>query len=477
MKFKLLRRVACLAGLMAVLAGAVEIPAGQILEVRLSTAAITGVSKAGDRLEAILISPVMDAVGVVAPAGSRLLGCVAKAQALGMGFKNGRAQMSLLFDRIVVPGLEPVPVRTTLVHVDTARERVNGNGQIDGISPAISASSALATYAWRLVILEPAIGAAVWGVKFLMAPAPDPEIRLPVGAELLLRVIEPVTLNYNPEPMRLRPLEPAYAAELLEWLNSRESLRIMRKSGAPGDPINLVFVGRESAMLSAFAAAGWSKGEIRHATSLAKTYFHLIQRKGYATGPMAPMTYQGAAPAYTFQKTLNTFSRRHHLRIWNTGTDSAGVTRWAVAGTEDTDIHFSGRSWTHEIDPEIDHERSKIATDLLYTGCVTAMSLLDAQNGDVPGFVTDGAVAALRLNECESPRAMPTEPKATKGRAFARTMKAFGKDIVRSNLATIALTDAHVPPQAFTSKAPPENYRATWANQQATLWKPRVDVK
>lgn len=452
-----------------------ELPAGYVLEARLTSALASDKSRPGDPVTAELISPAVVDGTVLLPSGAKLYGTVKKAAPLGLGFKRGRASLGIDFHEIAFQE-RSVPVRLALATVDTAREGIGHSGDVDGISPGVSVSSALAAYAWRLVLLEPTVGAAVWAVKFLLAPAPDPEIRLPVGAEILLRVLDPVELPARGEGRPVAALERKDHREWRRFLESKP-LRAERRSGAPADRINLLLAGEADWIQRAFRSAGWTHAESRNPVSLAKTYFHIVQRKGYATGPMSSMKFEGRDPDFTFQKTLNSYARRHHLRIWRAGESASGLPLWAVAATEDTNIHFSRRekNFTHEIDPNIDNERAKVVNDLVYTGCVEAASLIAMPPMETPEFVTDGAIAALRLHECGQPRMMAEASQQKRGHAFSRTVKALGKDLVRSNFGQIAITGARVPPQAFTSKPVSENHREAWARQQAALWERRAE--
>lgn len=431
-------------------------------------------AKPGDTIQAELISPVAIDGRVALPAGAKVQGRVVHAEALGWGVKKGRAGLSLQFDELVCEQTgESIRVPMALEKVDTAREDVAADGRIHGISPAMSVSSALAAYAWRLVMLEPTIGMAVWGVKFALAPAPDPEIRLPVGAEMLLRTTERAEF-----PIASQSSTPAVMEDgehrLLRLGLEGGPLRIQRKSGEDADRINVVIAGEEEAIQRAFAAAGWVKGEKRTPVSLAKTYFHIVQRKGYPTGPMTPMTFVGKEPSFTFQKALNTFSRRHHLRIWRTSITSNDQPVWFVAATEDIDVGFDGGGWTHQIDEEIDNERAKVVSDLMYTGCVAATALIHSPRLETPELRTDGAVAGIRLNSCDAPRLMAKAERKPRGNGFARFAKAMCKEAVRSNLSSIAMTTAHFPSKAFAAKPEDKGHRGLWAKQQASVWERKV---
>lgn len=455
----------------------IDLPAGHVLEARLTSSVASDTSQPGDVVTAELISHAVVDGRIVVPHGAILYGRIKKAAPLGFGIKRGRASLGLDFDEVSV-GNQRIPARMALAKIDTAREELNSSGDVNGISPAVSVSSALGAYAWRLVLLEPAVGAAVWAVKFTLAPAPDPEIRLPVGTEILVRVIESVAF---PDAQERTPVASLDREEREEWRQRLEArpLRAERSSGSSADRINLLFAGDAYAIQRAFQAAGWTQGEARTPVSLAKTYFHMVQRKGYSTGPMSPMKFEGKDPDYTFQKMLNSYSRRHHLRVWHVGVSDHGLALWAVAATEDTDIHFSRKSkrWTHEIDENIDNERAKVVSDLLYTGCVDAASLIEVALLETPEFVTDGAVAGLRFNSCEEPQVMASASRRKDGNAFSRAVKAFCKDVVRSNFGQIAATGVHVPPQALTAKPVAGNHREAWARQQATLWTRRTTAE
>ena len=117
----------------------------------------------------------------------------------------------------------------------------------------------------------------------------------------------------------------------------------------------------------------------------------------------------GKPPAYAYAKTLNTFSKRHHLRIWASSLPWEGQTVWTSSSTHDTGIGFSKKNKTfiHLIDTHIDNERAKVVNDLIFTGCVSNVQLVarpwipkDAKNGTGEDLITDGRIAVLQLNEC-----------------------------------------------------------------------------
>src|SRR4051812_22334405 len=80
-----------LAGLLLLLSGPVcaqELPIGTALAVRLSGATGSHTSERGDPIEATVIAPVSVQGRILIPQGSRLLGSIAQATAIGFGLKH-----------------------------------------------------------------------------------------------------------------------------------------------------------------------------------------------------------------------------------------------------------------------------------------------------------------------------------------------------------------------------------------------------
>jgi hypothetical protein len=115
---------------------------------------------------------------------------------------------------------------------------------------------------------------------------------------------------------------------------------------------------------------------------------------------------EGKPADLVFEKTNDTFARRHHLRMWRRPGTVGGKPVFAVAATHDTGINFSDaeRTFIHRIDPQIDREREKVVNDLLFTGSVKAYELVDrpqvprqSHNATGDSIETDGRIAVLLL--------------------------------------------------------------------------------
>ena len=151
----------------------------------------------------------------------------------------------------------------------------------------------------------------------------------------------------------------------------------------------------------------------------------------------------------TRQKSLNSYAKRHHLRIWKQPGDWSAQDVWLGAATWDTGATLSvrHRRFIHHIDPNIDEERTKIVRDLTLTGCVDAVYLaprpeiprvLENATGDM--FRTDGDIAIVRLKDCDPPptiaagATLPYRPRSPFARFLRRQVLTFRSDIWRANV-------------------------------------------
>jgi hypothetical protein len=119
-------------------AAAAEVPAASELHVRLKTKVSSAASKPGERVEAVLIAPVLSGGTIAIPAGAGVAGEVKEAKP-SKGPED-RAHLRIAFTEVRAGGkLFSLPLR--LKDVDNAREIVEKDGKILGIvgSQTISA--------------------------------------------------------------------------------------------------------------------------------------------------------------------------------------------------------------------------------------------------------------------------------------------------------------------------------------------------
>jgi len=416
------------------------------LEVRLRHEVNSYSSRVGDRVQGVLIAPFrVDGFDRVA-AGARVWGEVAEVRRVGVGFVRETAALTLRFTELETgPGVR-MAIGSRVVTIDNARERVDGDGRIRGIrstnTPGFRASGLLTSFA----AVDPIALAFSTAAFATLLRFSEPEIRLQAGTELLLELREPLPLAPLPPP--LLGLPAPVPAALLERLPYRTQTAERR---VESDITNLIFAGEPAAIERAFLAAGWQMPEALSAATRYRTLRAMAENQEYKEAPMSLLLLDGEAPVQSWAKALNTFAKRHHLRVYATKERWLDRPVFTAAATQDVSINFSrGRElFTHLIDEQIDRERSKVVSDLLFTGCIDAVGLEPRRwvpetvfNATGQNLVTDRQAAVLVFNSCSGARqfdeAVAEAPGPHRGNRVARiarqTVLTFRNDIYRGSL-------------------------------------------
>src|SRR5215212_3949258 len=167
-----------------------------------------------------------------------------------------------------------------------------------------------------------------------------------------------------------------------------------------------MFIGTEEQLQKAFEAAGWTTAHQKNTTSVLETVRAVAEVRGYKEAPMSTLLLDGRRSDFDFQKQNNTFAKRHHLRIWRRPVSFMDRPVWVSSSTHDIGIEFSqeNRTFIHVIDPQIDRERAKVVSDLLFTGQVESLALVErpqvprtGRNATGDNIETDGRIAVLVL--------------------------------------------------------------------------------
>jgi hypothetical protein len=242
--------------------------------------------------------------------------------------------------------------------------------------------------------------------------------------------LRPAT-NQNSDVPLLSAAETATVQKTLATLPVQQT---DRGPNHPSDLVNILIIGSRGEISRSFRAAGWTLPETHGVMALYHIFHCAVERKSYSHLPMSNLKLNGVAPDAAFEKSLDTFAKRHHVRLWH--DDKAGV--WLAAATEDVGYRREGVHLTHRTDRRIDNERAKVVNDLAFTGCVDRGALIPrdslkpAQDAG-SSISTDGDIAVLQLNGCEQPHAMPTDPQKPRPVRAIRAVIAVGVDIARSN--------------------------------------------
>ena len=370
---------------------------GSSLQVRLTTSVSSATSRAGNLVSAVLTVDA-DASGPVMPAGTIVRGVVR--QATAFSWSAPQASLWLDFRELADGAGHSMAIATKVVAVDNARETVDQDGRILGITPPRETPSN-AEDAVLLAALAPELYDLA-RAEFRLRELERPDIVYASGTDVVLETLS-VTRGV---PTRARRTEAAPDAGLLS-LAAAQPLRTMAGTPArPADVINLVFGATDEELSGGFASAGWNTAVALGLRADARTILAVAEDRGYKLGPVSLQSFNGRPPDHVFQKQNNTFDRRHHIRIWRVPQPGQGRPVWVASATHDTGIKFSHeeRTFTHRVDANIDLERQKIVDDLRFAGVVARYALegraeipahLTNATGDA--MTTDGRIAVLVL--------------------------------------------------------------------------------
>ena len=388
-----------------------QAPAGMQLNVRLTTTIGSYASKVGTPVSAVLIAPSMVNGRIMLPAGSTLSGKVKMVHRVGFGIVHETAALDLEFNRVTLENGDQIPLSVQLTDVDNARESVKPDGRIQGLRATNSPCYRVSGYIRRLIDLDIHARLATWAVKSVITQLPEPEIYYPAGSELTLKLVQPLQSKKTFE----REV-PAQTADREELLNAAAAMPTRLKASAkarPGDITNVLLIGSREQIAAAFTAAGWVQAQ-------PMTLLHRIwliratsESHGYVNSPMTPLVLNGNAADMSWEKSLNDVQKRHHIRLWRQPGDWQGQEMWVGAATRDVSFAYlrPGQNLTHQIEANVDREREKVASDLIFTNCVNLLDWVErpdvprvAQNGTGDLMTTDTRMVVMELNDCRAPR-------------------------------------------------------------------------
>ena len=407
------------------------LPAGSVLEVRLETGVASYTSRPGLRVTGVLVAPLRAGGRTLLPMGSRVDGTLRSVRRVGLGLWHETARLQLEFNRVELPGGEWLAFKSRLIEVENSRERVDSSGVIRGIR----ATGTLANRATNLINAGAMLDPIAWAFSLASSASllrfSEPEILLPVGSEVRVRLENDVPFQgfpVAPEPGISR--DPDDRQSLEHLVRSLPYRTLTLKSSRPSDITNVAFLGGKEALERAFEAAGWVAPDPRTSTTIYRTFRAITEDQGYHRAPMSRQTLAGADPVLSVSKTLNTFARRHHARIWHRHETWNARDLYLAAATQDVAVAFSqkNRTFIHVINEQLDAERDKIVNDLVFTGCVDGVERVErpwvprqSRNATGDRMTTDGAIMVVKLNDCESPRRTsgPPDPLQS-GKALQR---------------------------------------------------------
>ena len=431
------------------LANCENIPPGKSFWVRLLDPVASYSSKPGTFVRAVLIqSPDCDGAPVF-PAGLEVDGQVTAVRKVGLGFIHETASLEIIFDRIVTADGSLLPIASQVVEVDNARESVR-KGKIQGILATYTPQGRITDGLGHLPSLNP-YSAPSLIVYRLLTVLPEPEIYLPPGTDLRLRLNVPLYVGDQPELPQVSFQMDEIERGDVEMLLQKNTPRTYTGKGKEADLVNVLFVGSHEQMDAAFKTAGWMNGDRISTRSVLREFRAFLTLSNYPSAPITTQYLQGQRQEVTWQKSFNSYSRRDHVRLWEEHGTVLGQDAWLGAYSRETSavLSISQHKFIHHLDRNLDGGVNMLARDLTLAGCVKSVQLLprpELQNTFVNAtgdeMRTDGMLTVVQLADCansptEFTRAnplIPVRPHSRLVRYLRTQVLLYRGDVVRGNL-------------------------------------------
>lgn len=429
-----------------------ELPAGKILEIRLTHSLASFSARKGNDVAGVIIAPVLDRGHIVIPMGARVIGNVLGVTRVGLGLIHETARLTISFNKLTLPDGTVMPLATQVTQVDNARETVDKRGRVDGIRSTGTIGYRANNAIGSVAMLDPIAYVYVNVAAARVLRFSEPEIWFPAGTELAVKLLTPLSLSKTyPSPAPAIEASAAQRTELESLLRALPYRTATVNTNTKSDLTNLIFLGTPAAVERAFEAAGWVQTDRLNTITGFLTLRSIAENQSYSSAPMSMLLLDEQRPYFEFSKSLNTFARRHHTRIWLRSETWQGIPVLTASSTQDIGIDLSRRKRTfiHVIDTDIDNERAKIIDDLIFTGCVDAAELFPrpwvppgSSNATGEALHTDRRVAVLEMNDCLHPHEpvdlqAPPDQRATGNtveRGFRQGFLVTRNDIYRGNL-------------------------------------------
>jgi len=471
-----------------------RIPAGETLWIRLTAPITTYTARPGDPVHAVLTEDLVCDDETVLPMGAPVEGVVRSRRKVGWGFVHETAALEIEFTQATAqPGIS-LDLVARVEEVENAREKVR-NGVIRGIRSTATVQGTADSRLKHLPTWNPYSDLILITYAATFPIFPEPEIYYPAGTDMRLRTAKEIPLPpamaavWHPSPSPNPPESDLPEsdqpdADSLRQLVAEMPTRATNTRHVEADLVNMVFLGSETQVKSAFRIAGWNGADSHGPGAWAKNFYALLNNSGYAKQPMMKFLLDGKPEDMKWQRNLNSYGHRDHLRLWQfAGKGAPGPVAsqpvWAGSCTHDDSAAFNFRHWRfmHHVAPAIDDERSTVVRALTFAGCVKSVSYvprpdpitsLRSTMGEV--MLTDGAVAVVTLQDCRpvlpeadlSAKRARFKPGNYAFRYIRRQVLGYRNDIFRENFIYGAYALGRVTVKALRPKPPiVENAKAT----------------
>jgi LssY C-terminus len=420
-----------------------QVPAGEDFRIRLLDPVSSYSSKTGASVRGILIESPRCAGVAVFPLGTLVEGQLKSRHKVGMGFRHETAALDLQFDRLSPKDAPPVAIQTTLMEVDNARELVK-KGVVLGIRSTDTLQGIMTTRVIHLPAWNPY---SYWtlAIRRLLFPSfPEPEIYLPPGTDLRLRLAAPLQVESRFSPVTA---DQEFAESDANSFDAKALLlpdRSRTAKGRDSDVVNLEFIGSREQVEKAFTAAGWNGSDPVSAQSVFRVFHAFISQSNYPRSPVSRQLLDGKPSDLVWEKSFDSYAKREHLRIWSAPDTWQGQPVWLGSAIRETGavLSFRRMRFVHRLDIDLDAERRGVIRDLRVVGCVDAVHTASrpamaglSESATDDKMRTDGGMAVVQLKDCEPPAFGDTSP-ALAGRPRLRIVRYFRMQVLslRSDL-------------------------------------------
>jgi hypothetical protein len=432
--------------------GCDQLPAGQTLWIRLASPISTYTAKVGDPVHAVLTQDLVCDSEIVLPMGAPIEGVVHSKRKVGWGIRHETAALELEFNRATPKPGVALAFNARVEEVQNAREGVK-NGVIQGIRSSDTFQGRINSRLIHLPTWNPYSDPFLIAYKATFPIFPEPEIYYPAGVDMRLRTTKEVSF-----PPALGTAQPesslafnATQSDQLDQLVRQLPRRVTTRKNVDADLLNIVFMGSQDEVKAAFRQAGWDNADPVSRRAMLKSLYALLNNSGYPQQPMTTFLLHGKPEDMNWQKSLNSYDRRDHLRIWQWTFKGTTESVWISSSTHDTSavLAVKYKGFVHHITPDVDDERATVIRDLNFAGCVRSVSYVSnpemptaTHNATGDAMYTDGSVAVVALQACQS--SDPPLDSYAKGASFKpgnyafryirRQILTFRNDILRANI-------------------------------------------
>ena len=197
---------------------------------------------------------------------------------------------------------------------------------------------------------------------------------------------------------------------LREYLESLPCCVLGGDRKTPGDPLNLVFVGKGANVFAALVRQGWDLTETTRGDTAWKTFLSSVFRSTYRTSPISPLYLFERPQDIALQKARATVDERNHMRLWRAPVTLLGEEVWVGQISRDIGVKLSSRTFvTHKIDPVVDEARLYVTLDTASSQALCAVGYVSGvgpSDADAPRYnftrdpyYTDGFRVVLVLGD------------------------------------------------------------------------------